>query len=495
MVMGQMVRYDPDQNSVTALMGDLAESWEILEGGTKYVFHLRDDAYWHDGTQVTSADVLAHWDWFTSKTGSSAGNWRIVLDRHEAPDDFTAIIYLTDVFPDLIPEMAWQSRQAGYIFQKAQLEAAGVSGGEGDADEILIPELIGFGPFKIVSADQAAGVLTERVDDYYLSDADGNQLPYMDGTHGFGIVDSSTRNAALLGGQLDVIWSVSFEAKDAGQAAISEPRIKAQPAGYRGWYAQMKNVAPFDDYRVRKAIHLAVDRWTNPAIIEHNHPAAQPSGYGFNVIPPDELRQMPGFRQDKTADWAEANRLLDEAGYPRGDDGVRFSIDMFSLTTQFYIDGHSLYMEDLKVNLGINYTLDIAPDSTVQAQRASACDYNYYARATAHDTPVPDHAASAMIPSPGAGHEVCGWKAPQYLKDMATEFLTTVDMTKRLAIVRELEEAYYEDEQIGLYYIPLHNGPYINGHWDYVKGTLDRPWWNRFSFIQLQETWIDSDNM
>ena len=53
MIFNGLVKYDKDLN----LTGDLAERWEIKEGGTVIVFHLRKDAVWHDGTPFTSRDV------------------------------------------------------------------------------------------------------------------------------------------------------------------------------------------------------------------------------------------------------------------------------------------------------------------------------------------------------------------------------------------------------------------------------------------------------
>ena len=39
-------------------MGDLAEKWESTLDDLTYIFHLRRDAYWHDGTPVTADDVI-----------------------------------------------------------------------------------------------------------------------------------------------------------------------------------------------------------------------------------------------------------------------------------------------------------------------------------------------------------------------------------------------------------------------------------------------------
>ena len=79
---------------------------------------------------------------------------------------------------------------------------------------------------------------------------------------------------------------------------------------------------PLDDPKVRRAIHLAVDRqalidaftpvW-EPAFVTRWLPIASPF-----ATPVEELLQMPGYRPDKEADIEEARRLLAEAGHPDG---------------------------------------------------------------------------------------------------------------------------------------------------------------------------------
>ena len=44
-----------------SVVPDIALSWEVLDGGRKYVFHLRDDVHWSDGVQVTAGDFEYSW--------------------------------------------------------------------------------------------------------------------------------------------------------------------------------------------------------------------------------------------------------------------------------------------------------------------------------------------------------------------------------------------------------------------------------------------------
>ena len=52
-----LVEASPDHSVIP----DIAQGWEVLEGGTKYLFHLREDARWSDRTPVTSGDFEYSW--------------------------------------------------------------------------------------------------------------------------------------------------------------------------------------------------------------------------------------------------------------------------------------------------------------------------------------------------------------------------------------------------------------------------------------------------
>jgi ABC-type transport system substrate-binding protein len=73
----------------------LAKSWESNEDATVWTFFLRDDVYFHDGTQLTSADVKYSADhWRTSETSILRTSFEVV-DSIETPDDFTVVFNLT----------------------------------------------------------------------------------------------------------------------------------------------------------------------------------------------------------------------------------------------------------------------------------------------------------------------------------------------------------------------------------------------------------------
>ena len=63
-VYNNLVVFDPKtrQNSIDAIVPDLATEWAWNADGTKLTFKLRDGVKWHDGKPFTSADVKCTWD-------------------------------------------------------------------------------------------------------------------------------------------------------------------------------------------------------------------------------------------------------------------------------------------------------------------------------------------------------------------------------------------------------------------------------------------------
>lgn len=77
-----LVEFDADLNIVP----HAARSWQILEGGTRYLFHLRDDVYWTDGTRMTAHDF--EWTWKRNLAPNTNSPDAEVLDGVAGARDF-----------------------------------------------------------------------------------------------------------------------------------------------------------------------------------------------------------------------------------------------------------------------------------------------------------------------------------------------------------------------------------------------------------------------
>lgn len=84
-----LVRYDKNLE----LEGELAESWDIEEGGLKIVFHLREGVTWHDGKPFTSSDVLFTYELMIDpNTPTAYAEDFLQVRRASAPDPHTFVV-------------------------------------------------------------------------------------------------------------------------------------------------------------------------------------------------------------------------------------------------------------------------------------------------------------------------------------------------------------------------------------------------------------------
>ena len=122
-------------------MGDLAESWELQPDGVTFVFHLHENAMWHDGTPVTAEDVVYSMDSLVNTEANrpqtliiapyySPGNARVI-------DEHTVEIVTNNPAPDFVSMIA---TDAFKMMSKAW--------GESGVDTSKWENGMGSGPFK-----------------------------------------------------------------------------------------------------------------------------------------------------------------------------------------------------------------------------------------------------------------------------------------------------------------------------------------------------------
>ncbi|MBV7328316.1 ABC transporter substrate-binding protein [Chloroflexi bacterium TSY] len=288
----------------------LATNWSVSDDKTIYTFELREGVTFHDGTPFTSADVVATFERIINPpSGIAIGGLREqleMIESVEADGDFTAIFNLKRPTPFFLEILAGD---AAVVFSKTALE-------ENDFDLRGVTVPPGTGPFKFVEVIQGEKLVLEANPDYW-----NPEIPYVDGIELLNVPAWADRGTAVLTGQADFSWNVSVDTWNEG-ATRDELMVAHAPCLNSHMIAINNTASPLDDPRVRRAIHLAVDRqaiidafapvW-EPAFVTRWLPIASP----FST-PVDEILTMPGYRPDKEADIETARQLLAEAGYPDG---------------------------------------------------------------------------------------------------------------------------------------------------------------------------------
>ncbi len=169
---------------------NLAESWDVSTDGLTWTFYLRRDVVWHDGEPFTSADVeftfneiiynedipTATRATFNFRLLDDDGNWQQVPMTVMAIDDYTVQFVLPVSFAPFLRSMSTE------IFPQHILQTHIDAGTFAEVWDISADpsEVIGTGPFLIDQYVAGERVAFRRNPDYWMTDADGNRLPYLD---------------------------------------------------------------------------------------------------------------------------------------------------------------------------------------------------------------------------------------------------------------------------------------------------------------------------
>jgi ABC-type transport system substrate-binding protein len=287
-----LVTIDAELNYVP----DLAESWEILEGGKVYVFHLRRGVKFHDGTDFDAGAVRWNYQRLMdpAEKALDAPNYSIV-EGVDVVDAHTVKFTLKYPSATLLPVMA--AHGAGFL----QMSPASYK--QWGKEEVRLHP-IGTGPFKLAQWQQNQVIVLEKNPHYFLPG-----LPYLDRLELRIMKEGVTRVTALRAGEVDFANAVPREhverlAKDA-KIRLFRGRDTLRINSYF-------NIAraPFNDARVRRALlGFGVDRAAivRTALLGQAQPlwSFVPSGGKGHI---DFEEQFP-YDPDK------AKALLKEAGY------------------------------------------------------------------------------------------------------------------------------------------------------------------------------------
>ena len=301
-----LVQYDP--NDHTKIIPDLAERWEISGDRTEYIFYLKKNVRFHDGSPFTSRDVVVNLERILYPPQGMNSPRRVYftkVERVEAVDEYTVKIKLSAPDESLLANLAmpWMGFYPAHLIEKgADLR--------GDPNNI-----IGTGPFRFKS--YTPGVLVElaRNDEYHVEG-----LPYLDGIAIHPFSDANAAVQALIAGQLH-LHRLATTPPLALLEGYPEIAVEVLPStSVTVIRLNARQFEPFKDARVRQAMNLALSR--DDALQAINEGRGKIGGWmhpdGPWALAEDKVREVPGFAVDKAPERERAKALLAEAGYPDG---------------------------------------------------------------------------------------------------------------------------------------------------------------------------------
>ncbi len=310
-----------------AIYPNLASEWLISDDGLTYTFTLRQDVLFHDGTPFNAAAVKYNYDRVVApETGSLLSNDDIgPYESATVIDDFTVEIKLSAPYG---PFLRMISLMEFAIISPTAAEAAGL--------DAYGQNPVGTGPFKFVEWVLQERTVFEKNPDYAWGSSDIYPItgaPYLDGVTFTYLVEAGTRIAALESGEVDAITSVPqlevARLEESGDFQV----LKFPASGHPSAFILNTMKAPTDDLNVRKALNLALDR---QAIVEALYDNQNTPAYG--PLTPATFAYWPEWEALWAFNLEEADRLMTESGWTKGDDfwekdGSPISLELYVFGT------------------------------------------------------------------------------------------------------------------------------------------------------------------
>ncbi len=457
-----LVELRPDAGVVP----DVAYSWEVLEGGRKYIFHLREDVLWSDGKPVTAGDfeyawkrVLGDHDTFTiprllyDVKGARAFHQGEISDPDRvgvrAMDDVTLSVELegpTGYFLHLL------ANAVTFPVPRHVVELLGDAWAEPD-------NIVTCGSFMLESWQPGERMILMRNPDY----------------HGrfSGNLESVELLLSALGPQSGMHMLEMYEADRLDVVDIATADMNHVRQRYAGEYRKVPRLLtvflqfdvtrpPFDDVRVRRAFILATDRG---ALVQRTRPDCFPATGGF--VPPG----MPGHTEGigLPYDPEQARQLLAQAGYPGG---VGFPVVECLTFPERYDIG-----EDLHVQWRQNLEADIEWEMMERQALLDRLGNNpphLFILGWRADYPDPDDYLRAYI----GDVQRQTWRNKDY-NNLVKHAQRCLDQAERMEMYKEAERILVDEAPI----MPIfHNSTRL----------LVKPWVTRFPTTGLRE-WFFKD--
>jgi len=304
----------PVQGEPEIMTRGLAESWELPDAKTM-VFHLRKGINWHDkppvnGREVTSEDIKWSYDRMLEIPRSGIpqiADYIVGGITYSAPDKYTFIVEFGK--PDVRSLMTndWYRFVAHEVIEQY-----------GSQDDWR--HVVGNGPFIVTDYVGGSSITYEKNPNYWETDPEGRNVPFIDGYTILIISDASTRLAALRAGKIDMLHLVPW--RDAEDMLETNPELETTGGfPYTQRIVGMScDTPPFDDVRVRRALAMAIDQ----EAIARDYHKGRAGIFPSVMLPPGSpmfvpLEERPASTQELFKYNPEkAKELLAEAGYPNG---------------------------------------------------------------------------------------------------------------------------------------------------------------------------------
>lgn len=427
----------------TEVAGELIEKWEVPGDGTEMILKVRQGVKWHDKPPVSgrgfdAEDVAFNLMRIGGKVNPSEAarfQRRQTVEgmaKAEAVDPATVKVTFdrpVSTFLSGLADIRNQMIPRDFLDKGAKLEDGGA--------------LIGTGPFVIDSFKGDTRLEFKRNPNYWKPG-----LPYVDGVVWQIIPDSLSLYTSFGKGDLDYTGYPLPTRTDRELIKRTAPNAREERYISPSWNHFRFNATkkPFDDARVRRAIHLALNYktlsepyygdgyWDYTGLC----PAALPG-----ALSPDEVAKLPGWNPNtKDADIRTAKDLMTAAGYPDGALAFKILLGGPETNTSYY-DFTIRAISQLKaVWPAMNPQIDPPADNATFSRRQASTDFEVIAYIlAAYPDPVLEMQAHML----STGSRNYGKFKDERVDRLLTNAAVQLDTKQRAATLNETQKLLNEE--------------------------------------------------
>jgi ABC-type transport system substrate-binding protein len=467
-----LIRRDPRDGGKT-IIPDLAHSWEIAKDGKTYTFHLRKGVQFHDGAELTADDVKATFDRI-AKPPQGVSIPRSILFKAvgeiAAPDKYTVQFKLAEARP---VNFIMSAIASGWnvIVRKKTLE-------DNNYNLRKVEIYPSTGPFRSVKRVENETWFMERNPNYW-----NKGLPYVDGIEFYHMLPFSPEmGSAILSNRVDYVRitdPVTARKAKATQGITATDHY--QSVIQATWMNNKRK--PLDDPRVRRAMHLVLDK---PVLVDVVKDVAPMLVGGFIypfsefATPKEELAKRLGYQPDPAASIKEARALLAAAGHPNGIQGLDYmvrEIATFKLWSQ-------AIQAMLKETLNIECNLRTVVES-VWFDDARSGNFDLAIGAIVSTLLDPSDYFNAWYGKDGP-QNYSFWDNKEF-QALSAQIDSELDAEKRQDLIRRAEAIMEQDPPL----LPI-SWEKINEVWyNYVKGLNPSEYFGVYDVVRQDTVWLD----
>ncbi len=471
-----LIRTSPYDPMALDLIPELADTWDISDGGKTITFHLHKGVKWHDGVPFTSEDVQYTIERIMHPPKGMVSPrgpvFNAIIERVETPDPDTVVIHGKGPSGLLLPLFAngWNVIIPKHIAEKDPVNA-------------LKTTVIGTGPFRLKEPPTSSLWKYERNTDYFKND-----LPFLDEIEIHLITDPQALVAAVLSKR--VYWSDSFPHpnmdRDLSKSTVQQnPNIVRSSNSVLGvsHLTLQSEKPPFDDLRVRQALSEAIRRETVSELGTTSGVVGTASyPLGPWAMPVEMRAHLIGYGPDMAKRIAHAKELL--AAYEKDKGKIDWSKSKIQCATNIKFScEHAQIVQQLIKKINVNIELEPMLFAQLRANEVSG---NYLlsllGAATDFDDPI-DTFGQWFVTKGGR------WYQRHSLPELDTLFEQQkfmADPEARKRVVWEMDKLAMNDAA----YLIMLWGELYHVRWNFVKGWTHTP--NiRSTNSRMDYVWMD----